>query len=527
MGIDMVTQGSGQGAGNHRLPDEVELIRSAFQAVPDALIIYDLVGKPLAWNPAYRLLVECDDDEIRRRMAWDFHPPEDVEFVSRTFMKVLETGEPSYIEAGVKTGTGRVIPCWLSGSALRNGRGETIGLCGVGRDLTVQKRAEAIYGIVLRSAMDGFCVNGMDGTLLEINDSYCEMLGYTREEILGLKKTDVEVSMTEREIEEHMVNIMRSGHDRFETRHRRKDGGIIDVEASVTYKDIDGGRLYSFIRDVTERKNIEAEILAHRNNLEDLVRERTRELEELNARLLREVAEREIVERELRRVNEELEDYTRMVSHELRTPLSGILLALEYLERLAGTMSIEGLDKEMASIVESAKKAVAATESQVDRLLTLARAGQVPAEVVEVDVALVVEDICGDLAQEVSRKGVTVTAGGDLGTVRADPLHIRLVFSNLLSNALKYCVNPEPVIEISLLDILPDGGKKYLFRDNGTGLPGDLSGDLSDPRALKREVKSGLGLAIVTKIVRIYNGSLFAYNDGGACFEISLHEYER
>jgi PAS domain S-box-containing protein len=503
---------------------EVELIGSAFQAVADAFIVYDLSGKPLVWNRAYNRLVDYSDEEIRERMAWDFHPGEDVEFVARAFYEVIESGQPTYIEAGVKTRTGEVIPCMLSGSALKNADGETVALCGVGRDLSQQKRAEAVYGIVLRSALDGFCVNSLDGTLLEINDAYCEMLGYSREEILGMNIADVEVNMTPPEIEEHIGRIMTTGHDRFETRHRGKDGCLIDIEASVSFENVDGGRLYSFIRDITERKRIEAELREHRDNLRGLVKERTRELEELNAQLLHEIAERELAEKELRRVNEELETYAQTVSHEIRTPLSGIFLALEYLERLAGTMSPGGLDSEMTSIVESAKRAVSTTESHVDRLLKLARAGQLPEEVDQVDISSVVQGVLYDLQEEVERTGATITVSDDLGVIRADPLHIQQVFSNLLVNALRHSGSPSPLVEVSRLEA---PGHGFLVRDNGGGLPHGLTGDLSDPITIEKEVKSGLGLAIVGKIVRVYNGSLTAYNDGGACFEFVLYDYQR
>ncbi|MBU1671936.1 MAG: PAS domain S-box protein [Actinobacteria bacterium] len=504
--------------------DEVELVGSAFQAVADAFIVYDLTGKPLVWNGAYNRMVNCSDEEIRARMAWDFHPPEDVEFVAGTFLEVIESGEPSYIEAGVKTRTGRVIPCGLTGSALKNGHGETIALCGVGRDLTQQKRAEAIYGMVLRSTLEGFCVLDLDGTMLEVNDAYCEMLGYSREEILGIDIADVEVNESPSEVKEHVQRILATGHDRFETRHRRKDGGIMDVEVSVSFKDVDHGRFYSFTRDITQRKRIEAELREHRDNLQGLVRERTRELEELNAQLVHEITERGLAEKELRRVNQELEEYAQTVSHEIRTPLSGIFLALEYLERLAGTMSPGGLDQEMAGIVQSAKSAVSTTEGQVDRLLKLARAGQVPEEVGPVDISSVVQGVLCDLQEEAVRANATFDVRGDLGSIRADTLHVQQVFSNLIANAIRHNSGGDPEIRVSRLD---GPGHRFMVRDSGIGLPEELTGNLSDPVTLGKRVKAGLGLAIVGKIVRVYNGSLKAYNDGGACFEFVLYDYQR
>jgi signal transduction histidine kinase len=66
-----------------------------------------------------------------------------------------------------------------------------------------------------------------------------------------------------------------------------------------------------------------------------------------------------------------------------------------------------------------------------------------------------------------------------------------------------------------------------LVRDNGSGIPPDLLGRLFIPFVKREGGGSGTGLAIVEKIVKIYNGSIRAYNDNGACFEFVLHDYQR
>ena len=76
----------------------------------------------------------------------------------------------------------------------------------------------------------------------------------------------------------HIQKVREIGWDNFETQHKCKDGRIIDVEISVNYLDAAGGRLFAFIRDVTERKLVEEELREHRDHLEELVEERTAEL---------------------------------------------------------------------------------------------------------------------------------------------------------------------------------------------------------------------------------------------------------
>ena len=116
---------------------------------------------------------------------------------------------------------------------------------------------------------------------------------------------------------------------------------------------------------------------------------------------------------------------------------------------------------------------------------------------------------------------------GDLGLIKANPTHIHQLFSNLIVNAVRHCDSPQPRIEISLLGTEPGGGMRYLVRDNGSGIPHELLDRLFSPFVKREGGGSGTGLAIVDKIVKIYNGSIKAYNDNGAFFEFILYDYQR
>lgn len=116
---------------------------------------------------------------------------------------------------------------------------------------------------------------------------------------------------------------------------------------------------------------------------------------------------------------------------------------------------------------------------------------------------------------------------GDLGLIKANPTHIHQLFSNLIVNAVRHCDSPQPRIEISLLGTEPGGGMRHLVRDNGSGIPHELLDRLFSPFVKREGGGSGTGLAIVDKIVKIYNGSIKAYNDNGAFFEFILYDYQR
>ncbi|MFH0727383.1 MAG: PAS domain S-box protein [Pseudomonadota bacterium] len=131
-------------------------------------------------------------------------------------------------------------------------------------DITDRKRAEEAlqqseerHRTILQTAMDGFWMTDLRQRLLEVNETYCRMSGYGAEELMTMRISDLEVNKTDEYIAAHRQKIMAQGEDRFESRHRRKNGSIFDVEVSVQYQPAEGGRFVAFLRDITERKRAE------------------------------------------------------------------------------------------------------------------------------------------------------------------------------------------------------------------------------------------------------------------------------
>ncbi len=107
---------------------------------------------------------------------------------------------------------------------------------------------------ILRTAMDGFWRLDMQARLLEVNQTYCQMSGYTEPELLGMKISDLEAVESPSDTAARFKKIVEHGTDRFESSHRRKDGTCFLVEASVQYQPDEAGYVVVFLRDITERK---------------------------------------------------------------------------------------------------------------------------------------------------------------------------------------------------------------------------------------------------------------------------------
>src|SRR3989338_1712387 len=118
--------------------------------------------------------------------------------------------------------------------------------------------------MLLRTASDGIHILDLDGNVVQVNDAFCRMLGYTTEEMLAMNAAQWDAQWTTAQIKAN-IDALGKNASMLETRHRRRDGSIIEVEISVVKVDIDGQQLvYCSSRDVTERKQAEQELMESR-----------------------------------------------------------------------------------------------------------------------------------------------------------------------------------------------------------------------------------------------------------------------
>lgn len=110
------------------------------------------------------------------------------------------------------------------------------------------------FHAIISISIDGFLLVAMDGTILETNDSYCQLVGYSRDELLKLQIPAIDAVDNKEDVARRFELIIRNGSLRFETRHLHKDGTVIDVEVSANYSAAHGGSIFSFIRDITSQK---------------------------------------------------------------------------------------------------------------------------------------------------------------------------------------------------------------------------------------------------------------------------------
>ncbi|MGI9135222.1 MAG: PAS domain S-box protein [Rhodoferax sp.] len=125
---------------------------------------------------------------------------------------------------------------------------------------TQQTRHFAQYRDVVHASLDGFWITDAQARILDVNLAMCNLLGYTRDELLQLNIRDIEADESPEETATHVREIAERGHTQFEARHRRKDGRIINVAVSVLHLPDLGDRFFAFVHDITDRRESELQL---------------------------------------------------------------------------------------------------------------------------------------------------------------------------------------------------------------------------------------------------------------------------
>jgi PAS domain S-box-containing protein len=233
--------------------------RRLFEAARDGILILDAeTGMVVDVNPFLIEKLGFPREVFLGKKVWELGFFKDIFTNHAKFMELQKKEYIRYENLPLKTAVGRRLDVEFVSNVYQVNHRKVI-QCNI-RDITERKQAEEEIKTILRTTMDGFYLVDMAGRFLDTNDSYCQMIDYSREELLKMAIKDIEVIDTDEDIKWRIQQIMKAGYARFETKHRRKDGKVIDIEASVNAIKSPGGKLVVFMRDITGRKRTETEL---------------------------------------------------------------------------------------------------------------------------------------------------------------------------------------------------------------------------------------------------------------------------
>jgi PAS domain S-box-containing protein len=343
-----------------------------------------------------------------------------------------------------------------------------------------RRQAEAMLGAsaqrhrtILQTAMDGFWLADTQGRLLEVNQTYCRMSGYSEQELLTKWIFDLEVPESAAEVAAHIQKIMAQGEDRFESRHRRKDGTLFDVEVSAKYQFAEGGQFVVFLHDITEHKRREAE------------------REKLEAQFLQ---------------AQKMESVGRLaggVAHDFNNMLATILGNTELALRMVSPA------QPLHACLEEIRVASGRSADLTRQLLAFARKQAVTPKVLDINqaVAATLKMLQRLIGEDVELKW---RPGADLWPIEMDPSQIDQILVNLCVNArdaiadvgwIAIDTSNATFDDSSCADhvgLVPGEYVRLAVSDSGCGMDADTRTHVFEPFFTTKEPGKGTGLGLAT-----------------------------
>jgi signal transduction histidine kinase len=276
--------------------------------------------------------------------------------------------------------------------------------------------------------------------------------------------------------------------------------------------------------EIEKRKQTETELRKHRDNLEDLVKTRTAELEKTNKLLQQEIMQRTKAEKNLENLNADLEstvaqlsqsnkqlgDFAHITAHDLKTPLRGIGMLAQWLAKDYH----DNFDDNGRRQIDLLVRRVERMDNLIDVMLQYSTIARNRQNERRLDLPLLLKSVLNEIQPP---QNIKITINRDLPAIICDEKHIAQVFYNLLSNAVRFMDKPEGRVTIDFED------EKYFWKfsiaDNGPGIEPQhferifrLFQKLGDG---DQSENIGAGLTITKKIVELYDGKIWLTSQPG------------
>jgi PAS domain S-box-containing protein len=511
--------------------DAERWLAAIVESSDDAILGESLSGIITSWNAgATRIFGYAPEEAIGKPISWFAWPGEEGRI--EELLRRLRLGERvEHFETIRKHKSGRKVIVSLSLSPIRNSEGKIVGIAKIARDITERKEAEQALAAselrlrtmseqeanarvdvlaerrfreLIEHAPDAILQVDTTGKIIVANKTAESMFGYNQDELLGSSVDRLVPEASRAAHPGHRKAFAAAGITRpmgqgLDLRARRKDGTEVPVEISLSpVKTEHGIYTTAAIRDVTERKRVEAQVRLLEKGY----------LQELEARKL-----------EAERLNRLKSEFLASISHELRTPLHTIIGFSELLaEESEGPLN-EEQRRFLGHIHRDSEHLLALINDVLDFSRIEAGGLNLHAEVLPLGEAI--SEVVNALRPRAEAKGISMLTDV-VGNIRvsADQLRLRQVLYNLLSNAVKF-TPAAGTISVSVAPVQSERSVRITVSDTGIGIADEERVHIFDKfyqvgvtTGGVRE-GTGLGLAICKQLIEMHGGTIWVESEPG------------
>ena len=363
--------------------------------------------------------------------------------------------------------------------------------------------AESRFRRYVENSPDGIFVAATDRRFIDVNPAGCAMVGYSLQQLLGMSIQDLTPEGAEKHHIEEFEDVKQGDTKDLELQLRCQNGNLIDV--ALRTLPLSDQSVIGFGRDITQRKQLEAELTSHRDHLEDLVEQRTQELE-----LAKKAAEAANIAKSAFLAN---------MSHEIRTPLNAIT-GMAYILRHSGLtpQQTDKLDK-----IEAAGHHLLDVINDVLDLSKI-EAGKFTLENATIHIDALLGNISSMLGQKIKDKGLRLNIEKSPlpENLQGDPTRLQQALLNYVTNAIKFTDEGQITLRVKTeAQTDKTATLRFEVEDTGIGIAPDVLAKLfcafeqADNSITRKYGGTGLGLAITRKIAEIMGGAAGASSREG------------
>ncbi len=517
---------SAERAAQAQLAASEQRFRATFEQAAVGLAHLAPDGRWLDVNRRLCEILGFTREELLARTWQEITDPADLERNAREARRMLAGEIAMYVtEKRYRGKDGAMIWAQLTAAPVRRADGRPEYVVAVVEDIGGRKRTEEELRKLSRAieqSSEGIVITDLQARIEYVNEALVRISGYAREELLGRNPRVLQSGRTPPDTYQSMWSALSAGRQwRGEFFNRRKDGSEYVESALVTPIRQADGAITHYVAvksDITEKRRIAAELDGYRHRLEDLVVERT--------------AEVEVARRQAEAANVAKSAFLANMSHEIRTPMNGVLGTLDVLAR--GRLS-----ETQADLVRTAQESGRTLLGIIDDILDFSKieAGRMQIERAPFSVADLVEGLCDGLVALAQRRDVDLSvyvAPQIPERVVADALRLRQVLFNLIGNAIKFSAGRADrrgrvAVRVTVAQPAPLR-LAFAVIDNGIGMTPEVVARLFVPfsqaeaSTTRRFGGTGLGLTICKRLTELMQGeiSVASRPSEGSVFTLAL-----